>query len=219
MCDSIYWELNGGYNYICPGYAPNFWPNTHEWNFRSVRKYSQVPILRMHAVGQIWIPPAISAHQTVYSLVLLMSPHHIMNSSQPPDVNIEVSSHKFHCHKSILISHSTYLENLFSGFCQETNNDIISLPSDYVNVESFSKLFNAMYGQHLQINGDTTLPVFVTCSYLHLTTLTEKCSKYIAANSNAISLQKLILLPQMKEYPSLYAIQYWSMYAEIFPLS
>lgn len=135
-----------------------------------------------------------------------MDQNPIANFGEPPNVSVKVGCEVFHCHRCILTLHSKYFESLFGGYFKEANDSscTVCLPSEYADEKSFSKLLYAMYDEPLKIEDD--LPsLLITCSYLHLSRLTDECKQHIIQNLKTIDLPKLIVLPQLKEYASLYA--------------
>lgn len=119
-------------------------------------------------------------------------------------VILKVGDAAFPCHRDILTSKSAFFELLFDGKFREAYNHTVSLPSKYVDEESFSKLLDTMYGEPLQIEDEDLPSLLITCSYLDLTCFVNECERYIWENWKKIDYSKLIVLPQLKEYSSLY---------------
>ena len=140
-------------------------------------------------------------------IMMLINRNRHENLDVDCDVKVKVGGRVFPCHRIILISNSQYFQRIFNGSFKETNNDTVSLPSEYIDDESFSKVLDAMYGEPLKIeNEDDLISLVVMSSYLQLTNFTNEYKQYVIQNLKEIDLLKLIVLPQLKEYPPIYVI-------------
>ena len=121
------------------------------------------------------------------------------------DAKIKVGEKVFKCHRNIIDANSVYFTIVFKNNFKDANEEIKSLPSEYVDEDSFSKLLDAMYGKLFEINDDL-VPLFTTSLYLQLTYFTVRFKEYIRSNLDMIDTVELIMLPQLKFDESLYTL-------------
>ncbi|XP_054647793.1 zinc finger and BTB domain-containing protein 5-like [Dunckerocampus dactyliophorus] len=105
------------------------------------------------------------------------------------DCVVEVGSHKFHAHRSILAACSSHFKALLSSgedagaqwvVDKGGGTSLIALDPEVVTPEAFSTLLDMIYTSNLSLTASNVMDVLLAASHLHLNAVVKACKLHLS---------------------------------------
>ncbi|EFC41936.1 predicted protein [Naegleria gruberi] len=106
----------------------------------------------------------------------------LFNDEKTSDIRIKINNTKYHCHKTILSSHSTYFESLFSNNFQDINNNDYEVTTEEFDENAHEIILKYCYSISGNIELDTR--IFKCATFYGMQKLADACVEKIVLNEN-----------------------------------